>query len=44
MKHLQTERLIIREFELSDLQGIHQIISNKEVMTYLKHAIQVNTL
>lgn len=37
MKPLQTERLIIREFELSDLQDIHQIISNKEVMTYSIH-------
>jgi RimJ/RimL family protein N-acetyltransferase len=35
MKSLETERLVIREYQKSDLPEYHELISNKQNMYFL---------
>jgi len=35
MKQIETERLIIREFELSDTEGLFELDSNPDVLKFI---------
>lgn len=37
MKQIETERLIIREFELSDAEGLFELDSNPDVLKFITY-------